>query len=55
MGACQGKVCGTAAQFLYGWQTPEARLPFASARIGTLAAADGDGAERLQASSISVP
>ena len=53
MGACQGKVCGTAAQFLYGWQMPEARLPFASARIGTLAAADG--AERLQAPSISVP
>ena len=42
MGACQGKVCGTAAQFLYGWQMPEARLPFASARIGTLAA-DPDG------------
>lgn len=39
MGACQGKVCGTAAQFLYGWQMPEARLPFSTARIGTLAAA----------------
>ena len=39
MGACQGKVCGTAAQVLYGWQPPEARLPFATARIGTLAAA----------------
>ncbi len=40
MGACQGKVCGTAAQFLYGWQMPEARLPFTTARIGTLAVAD---------------
>jgi NADPH-dependent 2,4-dienoyl-CoA reductase/sulfur reductase-like enzyme len=39
MGACQGKVCGTAAQFLYGWNLPEARMPFATARIGTLAAA----------------
>jgi NADPH-dependent 2,4-dienoyl-CoA reductase/sulfur reductase-like enzyme len=38
MGACQGKVCGTAAQFLYGWQMPEARLPFSTARIGSLAA-----------------
>ena len=38
MGACQGKVCGTAAQFLYGWQVPEARLPFSTARIGSLAA-----------------
>lgn len=40
MGACQGKVCGTAAQFLYGWNMPEARMPFAVARIGTLACAD---------------
>lgn len=39
MGACQGKVCGTAAQFLYGWQMPEARMPFSTARISTLAAA----------------
>jgi NADPH-dependent 2,4-dienoyl-CoA reductase/sulfur reductase-like enzyme len=39
MGACQGKVCGTAAQFLYGWRMPEARMPFTTARIGTLAAA----------------
>ena len=43
MGACQGTVCGTAAQFLYGWPLPEARLPCAPARIGTLAAAsDGE-------------
>ena len=41
MGACQGKVCGTAAQFLYGWQMPEARLPFTPARVGTLACAGG--------------
>jgi NADPH-dependent 2,4-dienoyl-CoA reductase/sulfur reductase-like enzyme len=39
MGACQGKVCGTAAQFLYGWDMPKARIPFATARIGTLASA----------------
>ena len=37
MGACQGKVCGTAAQFLYGWELPQARMPFSTARIGTLA------------------
>ena len=40
MGACQGAVCGTAAQFLYGWDLPAPRLPFAPARLGTLAAAD---------------
>lgn len=37
MGACQGKVCGTATQFLYGWTMPEARAPFTPARVGTLA------------------
>ena len=40
MGACQGKVCGTAAQFLYGWDIPEARVPFTPARVGTLAGAE---------------
>jgi len=38
MGACLGKVCGSAAAFLYGWQMPEARLPLAVARVATLAA-----------------
>lgn len=39
MGACQGKVCASATQFLYGWQPPLARMPFTTARIGTLALA----------------
>jgi NADPH-dependent 2,4-dienoyl-CoA reductase/sulfur reductase-like enzyme len=39
MGACQGKVCGTAAQYLYGWQMPGPRMPFTVARLGTLACA----------------
>jgi NADPH-dependent 2,4-dienoyl-CoA reductase/sulfur reductase-like enzyme len=47
MGACQGKVCGVAAQFLYGWQMPVARLPFATARIGTLAAASDDASKEV--------
>jgi NADPH-dependent 2,4-dienoyl-CoA reductase/sulfur reductase-like enzyme len=41
MGACQGKVCATAAQFLYGWDVPEPRLPLTMARVGTLAQSDG--------------
>jgi hypothetical protein len=45
MGACQGKVCGTAAQFLYGWDMPQTRMPFATARIATLASADDAGDE----------
>ncbi|RJG11386.1 FAD-dependent oxidoreductase [Massilia cavernae] len=27
MGACQGRVCGTACQFLYGWEAPGLREP----------------------------
>lgn len=38
MGACQGRVCGTATQFLLGWDQPAPRNPLAPARIGTLAA-----------------
>lgn len=38
MGACQGRVCGTAMQFLHGWEQPVPRNPLAPARIGTLAA-----------------
>ena len=28
MGACQGRVCGSAARFLYGWSSTTARPPF---------------------------
>ena len=36
MGACQGRVCGAAAQFLYGWAPPVPRPPLSPARISTL-------------------
>ncbi|HEX5697961.1 MAG TPA: FAD/NAD(P)-binding oxidoreductase [Rhodoferax sp.] len=36
MGACQGRVCGDAAQFLYGWTPPVPRPPLSPARISTL-------------------
>jgi NADPH-dependent 2,4-dienoyl-CoA reductase/sulfur reductase-like enzyme len=38
MGACQGRVCGDAAQFLFGWTPPAPRPPLSPARIATLAA-----------------
>jgi NADPH-dependent 2,4-dienoyl-CoA reductase/sulfur reductase-like enzyme len=38
MGACQGRICGTAAEFLYGWRQPSVRPPILPARIATLAA-----------------
>ncbi|MDQ0573319.1 NADPH-dependent 2,4-dienoyl-CoA reductase/sulfur reductase-like enzyme [Variovorax paradoxus] len=37
MGACQGRVCGDAAQFLFGWAPPAPRPPLSPARIATLA------------------
>jgi len=36
MGACQGRVCGAAAQFLYGWTPPVPRPPLSPVRIATL-------------------
>jgi NADPH-dependent 2,4-dienoyl-CoA reductase/sulfur reductase-like enzyme len=37
MGACQGRVCGAAAHFLFGWTPPAPRPPLSPARIATLA------------------
>jgi NADPH-dependent 2,4-dienoyl-CoA reductase/sulfur reductase-like enzyme len=36
MGACQGRICGTATRELLGWPLPEPRIPLAPARIETL-------------------
>ncbi len=40
MGACQGRICGAAAQVLYGWTPQPARHLLSPARIATLAALD---------------
>jgi len=37
MGPCQGRVCGDAAQFLFGWTPPAPRPPLSPVRIATLA------------------
>jgi len=37
MGACQGRVCGAAAEFLFGWQPSSARPPVFPAAVSTLA------------------
>jgi len=36
MGACQGRVCGRALEFLKGWNAESARPPVFPARVGTL-------------------
>lgn len=37
MGACQGRTCGAAAEFLYGWGAESVRPPVVPVRVGTLA------------------
>jgi NADPH-dependent 2,4-dienoyl-CoA reductase/sulfur reductase-like enzyme len=36
MGACQGRICSTAAHTLFGWESPASRPPFSPARVQTL-------------------
>ncbi|MDA8482251.1 NAD(P)/FAD-dependent oxidoreductase [Pseudomonas resinovorans] len=44
MGACQGRVCGAAGQFLFGWTPPSPRPPLSPARIDTLRCLEAEGA-----------
>ncbi|MFZ6756415.1 FAD-dependent oxidoreductase [Undibacterium sp. Ji50W] len=44
MGACQGRICGAACQFLFGWQAPDMRQPVFPVRVSTLAAMGTIGA-----------
>jgi NADPH-dependent 2,4-dienoyl-CoA reductase/sulfur reductase-like enzyme len=36
MGACQGRVCGAAAEFIFGWKVESVRPPIFPARVGSL-------------------
>jgi D-hydroxyproline dehydrogenase subunit alpha len=36
MGPCQGRVCGPAVEFLYGWRAESVRPPIFPAKVGTL-------------------
>ncbi|PFH10423.1 NADPH-dependent 2,4-dienoyl-CoA reductase/sulfur reductase-like enzyme [Collimonas sp. PA-H2] len=38
MGPCQGRVCGGATDFLFGWQPDSVRLPISPARVSSLIA-----------------
>ena len=46
MGACQGRICGAAAQVLFGWDAPSPRPPLSPARVSTLSLA-GEESEAL--------
>jgi hypothetical protein len=37
MGPCQGRICGPATEFLYGWNAASARPPVFPALVSTLA------------------
>ncbi len=37
MGPCQGRICGPAAEFLFGWKAPAPRPPIFPAAVATLA------------------
>lgn len=36
MGPCQGRVCGPAVEFLFGWQAESIRPPVSAVRVGSL-------------------
>jgi NADPH-dependent 2,4-dienoyl-CoA reductase/sulfur reductase-like enzyme len=40
MGACQGRVCGAATEFLFGWENVSVRPPVFPAAVSTLASAE---------------
>jgi NADPH-dependent 2,4-dienoyl-CoA reductase/sulfur reductase-like enzyme len=42
MGACQGRVCGGATKFLYGWAPDSMRLPLSPTRVSSLIAGSSD-------------
>ncbi len=40
MGPCQGRVCGPAAEFLFGWKVPAPRPPLFPSAVATLAGSE---------------
>ena len=47
MGPCEGRICGPAASFLFGWQDESIRPPVLPARIGTLAVFQAIGSRTM--------
>ncbi len=48
MGPCQGRVCGPALQYLFGWESDTVRVPISPVSIGTLAAIDAEAPPRKE-------
>ena len=47
MGPCQGRVCGAATRFLYGWPTQSVRPPILPVRLQTLAQTGNPASQEL--------
>ena len=45
MGPCQGRICGGATEFLYGWGPVDARPPIHPTKVATLAARSDEAAK----------
>ena len=45
MGACQGRVCGAASKFLFGWSTESVRPPILPAQVRSLISQPASGCE----------
>ncbi len=54
MGPCQGRICGAATEFLFGWTVASARPPLYPARLATLAG-DSPDADAKRKAVASVP
>lgn len=48
MGPCQGRVCGSAAEFLFGWKVDGARPPVFPALVSSLAGTDSEDYEETR-------
>jgi hypothetical protein len=42
MGACQGRICGSANRFLFSWEKDAGRLPISAAKIASLLSIQAD-------------
>jgi D-hydroxyproline dehydrogenase subunit alpha len=47
MGACQGRICGTATEFLFGWKQANARPPVYPAAVSVVSAEAGPTDSRI--------
>lgn len=52
MGPCQGRVCGPAVEFLFGWTSESVRPPLFPVRLESLAATADDGNSSQQESTL---